>query len=762
MKFPTRKQNTLDLMFMSHPNYKVRCKPLPPIGLKSDHDIVLLDTAIQPVRTRLPRRKIFLWKKCDVEGIKNHLSCFATKFMQESTQSVEDMWNCFKSAISAAVDKYVPSKMSSTRQTHPWVNTKLRRLMRRKQRAHWRARKTGKQKDWKRYKTLQKETQSTTRSAEKNFLQDVISGNLKQDPKRFFTYVKSRKQDYVGVSSLLDGNGFLQSDTTARADILNDQFRSVYTKEDMNTMPDKGPSPHPSMPRITFRTPGISKLLHKLNPFKAAGPDSIPTHILKIASDQIAPVLTKIFQQSYDSGILPNDWKDANIVPIFKKGDKQLPSNYRPVSLTSITCKVMEHIVHSNIMEHFDKNNILCDEQHGFRKKRSCESQLVTTIQGIASKLRTGRDQVDVILLDFAKAFDKVPHQRLLHKLNFYGVRDENLHWVESFLSSRKQRVLLDGKESSQAEVTSGVPQGTVNGPLYFLAFINDLPECTLTDTRLFADDGLLYREIRTDRDAEALQKDLQSLEKWEDEWQMKFHPEKCQVIHICTNASYRRKHKYTLHGHVLEEVDSAKYLGVHLSNDMAWKTHVNHIAAKASGTLGFLRRNLYNCTKEVRERSYNTFVLPTLQYASAAWDPYLEGDVKHLERVQRRGARFAHNNYRDRTPGCVTKMANDLGWLPLADRRRAHRLEYLFKIRNHEVDLYPGSLLQANDRRTRGRGRIRQHHTESTVHHQSFYPRTIRDWNQLPTAVTDTSDSKVFTATLYSGIRDGSLVFTP
>ena len=162
-------------------------------------------------------------------------------------------------------------------------------------------------------------------------------------------------------------------------------------------------------------------------------------------------------------------------------------------------------------MEHFDKNNyILCDEQHGFRKKRSCESQLVTTIQGIARKLRTGREQVNVILLDFAKAFDKVPHQRLLHKLNFYGVRDENLHWVESFLTNRKQRVLLDGKESSQADVTSGVPQGTVNGPLYFLAFINDLPECTLSDTRLFADDGLLFREIRTDRDAEALQKDLQ------------------------------------------------------------------------------------------------------------------------------------------------------------------------------------------------------------------------------------------------------------
>ena len=515
------------------------------------------------------------------------------------------------------------------------------------------------------------------------------------------------------------------------------------------------------MPNIIFRTPGIAKLLNNLNPYKAAGPDLIPTHILKIASNQIAPVLTKIFQRSYDTSIIPSDWKDANIVPIYKKGDKQLASNYRPVSLTSITCKVMEHVIHSNIMEHFQKNNILCDEQHGFRKKRSCESHLITTIQGIASKLRSGKDQVDIILLDFAKAFDKVPHQRLLHKLSYYGVRGENLQWVESFLRNRKQRVLLDGKESAQADVTSGVPQGTVNGPLYFLAFINDLPECTSSDTRLFADDGLLYRNIKTDKDVQALQNDLNSLERWEEQWQMRFHPEKCQVIHICTNSRFRRQHQYTLHGHVLESVDSAKYLGVHISNDMSWRTHVNQTAAKACGTLGFLRRNLFHCTKDVRDRCYHTFVLPTVSYAAAAWDPFQSSDVDQLERVQRRGARFVHGNYKDRTPGCVTKMISDLGWLPLAERRRVHRLHYLYKIKHHDVDIDPGPLLQAGDPRTRGRGRIRQHGAESTVYHQSFYPRTIREWNQLPTLITDAQTSEDFAAAIDSFIRGGSIVFS-
>ena len=190
------------------------------------------------------------------------------------------------------------------------------------------------------------------------------------------------------------------------------------------------------------------------------------------------------------------------MVPLYKKGQNHQPSNYRPVSLTSVACKVLEHIIHSNIMRHFDHFNILTDKQHGFRKRRSTATQLIATIQGITSKLRSGNDQVGVILLDFAKAFDKVPHQRLLYKLSFYGIRGDTLKWIEAFLGHRKQQVLLDGCRSHQADVISGVPQGTVLGPLLFLAFINDLPESVkASDPRLFADDCLLYKLINCDAD---------------------------------------------------------------------------------------------------------------------------------------------------------------------------------------------------------------------------------------------------------------------
>ena len=401
VNFPTRQENTLDLVFMSHPSYKVRCKPLPPVGFKSDHDVVLLDTAYRPHRARLPRRKLYLWRKADTQGIKQHLQSFSTSFIKSSEHdssptdqqpnSIEFMWSKFKDAVTSAVDKYVPTKMSSTRQTHPWVDTKLRRLMRQKQRAHWRAKKTRKERHWKRYKDLQRSAQKASRQTEKTYLQKVVSEDLDKNPRRFWTYIKSRKQENEGVSSLIDQDGFLQSDSQKKADILNSQFQSVYTREDTSNLPDKGPSPHPTMENITVKIPGVIKLLKNLNPYKAAGPDTIPTFILKTAAEELAPALTKIFQKSLNSGTVPEDWRKANIVPIFKKGDKHQAGNYRPVSLTSVTCKILEHIVRSSIMGQFQANSILCDNQHGFRKRRSCETQLITTLHGIASKLRSGK-----------------------------------------------------------------------------------------------------------------------------------------------------------------------------------------------------------------------------------------------------------------------------------------------------------------------------------------------------------------------------------
>ena len=244
-------------------------------------------------------------------------------------------------------------------------------------------------------------------------MEEVASNDFQDNPKVFWSYIKSKWEEAFGVAPLKNADGFIHSDSSSKVEILNDQFISAYTKEDTSKIPSKGPSHHPTLDPIQMQCKGVHKLLKDLKIHKATGPDGIPAFILKTTADQIAPILTRLNQFSLDAGEVATDWKNAHIVPIFKKGEKHLPSNYHPVSLTFVVCKMLEHIVHNSVMDHFDRHKILTDNQHGFRARQSCETQLITTIQKIASSM-SKRGQVDVILLDFAKAFDKVPQAWLL------------------------------------------------------------------------------------------------------------------------------------------------------------------------------------------------------------------------------------------------------------------------------------------------------------------------------------------------------------
>ena len=227
---------------------------------------------------------------------------------------------------------------------------------------------------------------------------------------------QTQRTENVGVPILSDTNGLLITNQ-AKAECLNTQFVSVFTSDDGKHLPDKGLSPYGEMDTIQFTQPGIEILLKNIDQTKATGPDELPARILKETAKEIAGVLSVIFQQSYEEGTVPSDWLTARISAIYKKGDKANPSNYRPVSLTCITCKIMEHIVCSQIGRHLDHNNILHPNQHGFRKGLSCETQLVDTIHELAYSINQ-KTQTDVIFLDFSKAFDKVSHDKLLHKIN--------------------------------------------------------------------------------------------------------------------------------------------------------------------------------------------------------------------------------------------------------------------------------------------------------------------------------------------------------
>ena len=238
---------------------------------------------------------------------------------------------------------------------------------------------------------------------------------------------------------------------------MGDQFSSVFTQEDVLEQPDIEQSRTPSVPPIKVNTKGVLKLLKDLKPHKATGPDNIPGSLLKEAAEELAPGTAHLFQISIDNEKIPLDWKSALVTPVFKTVDRSSPSNYMPISLTSIVCKTLEHVIHSSVISHFERNNILTDCQHGFRKRISCETQLILTIDDLARGLKD-KQQIDALLLDFSKAFDRVPHQRLLLKLKHFRVRENSLSWIEDFLSARTQEIIIEGSKLSSSPVMSGVP----------------------------------------------------------------------------------------------------------------------------------------------------------------------------------------------------------------------------------------------------------------------------------------------------------------
>ena len=503
------------------------------------------------------------------------------------------------------------------------------------------------------------------------------------------------------------------------------------------------------MPSITVLTAGVHKLLCKLKVNKASGPDGLSPHILKLFADELAPMLTCIFNQSLLRGSVPGDWRTAFVAPIFKKGKRTLASNYRPVSLTCICSKLMEHIICSNLNRHLERYNILSDRQHGFRAKRSCESQLLLLHKDlIEAKLSPQTKQVDMIVLDFSKAFDKVSHSKLLAKLEAIGVRNQTLIWISAFLTNRSQRVVLDGHLSSESPVLSGVPQGSVLGPVLFLVYINDLIHnlSPSTECRLFADDCLLYRTIKSESDAEILQGDLNLLQEWEKNWAMEFNPSKCQVLTL-TKSRSRVPSEYFIHGILLENVPFSKYLGITFSNNLSWNRHIDIITAKAHRQIGLVRRNLNFCSRTTKERAYFALVRPCVEYASSLWDPGTSRNIKKIEMVQRSGLRFVHGTF-VREEGVVSGLMEESKWLSLQSRRKLSRMCYIYKLWKGDV---VGGLENFFKPKTNSRTRANNNFqfykptVKSELHKQCFYIRSIDDWNSLEQNIIDAPSLTIF-----------------
>ena len=278
---------------------------------------------------------------------------------------------------------------------------------------------------------------------------------------------------------------------------------------------------------MCFPVPHLCSKIPKINNWT-------PKRILKELAHELAPPLTALYNRSLSTQVLPEDWKRAFISPVHKKGDVHTPGNYRPVSLTVVACKILEHIVCRHILNFLDEIMSSLMPSLDSAKGHSCETQLLITLSDLFKSFDK-RTQVDVGILDFSRAFDTVPHERLLGKLASCGVTGPVNSWIRAFLTGRHMSVVVDGEESNSAPVLSGVPQGTVLGPLLFLIYINDMTSQVSSGTfiRLFADDCLVYRKINSTQDQVVLQQDLLCLQAWAELWGMRFNPSKCYIMHM-------------------------------------------------------------------------------------------------------------------------------------------------------------------------------------------------------------------------------------
>jgi hypothetical protein len=562
------------------------------------------------------------------------LTCISTgKGNYSRVTPLDAKWSFIKSKILTAVESNIPKRKTSSKHTGlatAPLNQKVLAKIRKKHRAWQRFMETREGEKYNDYCRLRNQVKSLTRKAKRDHERD-IANKSKDNPKKFWQYVKSQTKTRPGVSDLkykdADTNQEKTTETDKeKAEVLLNFFSTVFTIEPDGDLPQFGSRADTMMAGIKVDVDIVKKKLDKLNSNKSPGPDGIHPRVLKEASESLSLPLSLLFQHSLDTGEVPEDWRRAHVSAIFKKGCKKQPGNYRPVSLTCITCKILESIIRDAVFEHMTSNHLFSDYQFGFIKGRSTSLQLLKVLDEWTEAL-DDRGSVDAVYLDFQKAFDKVPHARLLQKLQNYGVPAQLCSWTRGFLSNRRHKVVVNGASSEWAEVTSGIPQGSVLGPLLFVIYINDLPDALSSRAYLFADDTKIFRKIDVPEDEELLQRDLNQLTRWSDTWLLKFHPQKCKVLEI-TMSHDKRKHDYTLDDISLEHTDMEKDIGVIVDSKLSFSQHMAEKINSANRVVGVIRRSFTHLNDQVFLKLYKALVRPILEYANVVWAPYYKKDI--------------------------------------------------------------------------------------------------------------------------------------
>ena len=670
--------NILDLILTNQPERFSDVETWPEM-YDSDHFPVVSNLRVKmPTRRGVPR-VVFDYSRADYNGLNrffNEKLGANSEFFRRHSRPGEDIdnaWSEWVNIFDEGTGLFIPTKIIRDNCRPRWVDGDVRHLSNRVNTARRIAKLRDNDACWRKYRRLRNELKNLSRDKYNGHVND-LGQTVKTDPKKFWNFYNSKtKSKSIPETIVRDEVRF--NSPLDKAAAFNDYFYSNFTRSDDNDLPDIPIYENLNLECVDFFPREVRAVLRNLDKSKASGPDNISPRVLRECSDNLCYSLALLFGISMQQGKLPDTWKLANVVPVFKKGERHNICNYRPISLLSVVSKVMERCIYNRIYPVLRPQ--IYSGQHGFSRNRSTATQLTLVQHRIGEILDKG-GQVDMIYLDFAKAFDRVPHSLLLHKVRSFGICGRLLSWLTAYLNNRVQRVVVDGVKSSLLDVTSGVPQGSILGPLLFNLYINDLAESVSDDTDLdlFADDSKMGREIKTLADSISLQDDLESVYAWCRKWGMQLSPGKCVYMSIT------RKHQpvvfyYNIDGKILERVDSFKDLGIVFQSDMSWNNHVDSVVGSANKTWGMIRRicgrranpNLYRML-------YQSLVRSKLEYGSTVWDTHVRRNFTLIEGVQRRVTRHILG----REKSYVERMA-ELNLLPLSFRREIADLTFLKRI---------------------------------------------------------------------------------
>ncbi|MCG8047724.1 MAG: reverse transcriptase domain-containing protein [Candidatus Thiodiazotropha endolucinida] len=654
-----------------------------------------------------------------------------------------DTYACnIQSTILSLAKECIPFKKIKIRPFDPpWLNAILKRKIRKRKRAYKKAKRTNQERHWTKFKNLRNEVTDLLRKSKQSYF-DKIAEKLTSkslSPKDWWATLKTFiTTTYKSSIPPLESNGHVFTDEHDKANLFNNFFQSQTILDDANAnLPElPPPSYRTQLSNIVFTPLEVESIIQSLKTGKASGPNGLSNRILKELYKEVSPPFSSLFNHSLRLGIFPSCYKDANVSPVPKKGDQSVVSNYRPISLLNSESKLFEKLIFKHLFNHLQANNVLSSLQSGFIPGDSTVNQLAFLYHTFCEALDNGKE-VRAVFCDISKAFDRVWHVGLIHKLVAAGVTGEVLNWFKNYLDDRRQRVVLPGAISDWTYIRAGVPQGSILGPLLFLVFINDIVVDIGSQIRLFADDTSLFIIVDDPVTAAGcLNSDLEKISNWASTWLVTFNPSKSECLLVSRKVNRPQHPPLFMHDTQIDEVDSHKHLGLFLSQDCTWHQHIDFIKEKAWCRINIMRKLKFKLDRKSLETIYTAFVRPLLEYADVIWNNCTQYEKTELEKIQLEAARIATGTTKLIS---LNNLYKEICWETLEKRRHDHQLTLFYKMINNLAPAYLSSLIpqQVNAisrYNLRNSNDLQTIRTKTSQYYNSFLPSSIREWNRFPT----------------------------